>query len=72
MGAVLFDHGRLTREHEEEDEFLFVPVSPRRSRPRLQRLAEIAELGQPTRVGIAQPLEGAVLLRSSLGPPLCR
>ena len=49
-----------------------VPVPLGRPRPRVRRLDVGAELGQPPRVGIAQPLEGAVLLRSSLGSLICR
>jgi hypothetical protein len=63
MSTILLDHGRFARKHVEELFFLFVPVHVGSSCARLQRLDVGAELGQPARVGILQPL------RPFIGPP---
>jgi hypothetical protein len=64
MSTILLDHGRFARKHVEELVFLFVPVPVECIfRARLQRLDVGAELGQPARVGILQPL------RPFIGPP---
>ena len=67
MGTVLFDHGRLAREHVEKFVFLFVPVPIGRAGPWLQRLDIGAELGQSAHFGIAQQGEGALALCPVLG-----
>src|ERR671912_1216701 len=63
VGAILLDHGPLSRKHVEELVLLFVPVPVGGARPRLQRMHVGAELGQPALVGKVQPLGGAVHLR---------
>ena len=65
MSTILLDHGRFARKHVEELVFLFVPVPVETvlTHARLQRLDVGAELGQPARVGILQPL------RPFIGPP---